>query len=205
MSVPMLNFLPGTVRREVRYRRARRRTVLLMGLMLALSVGAGLHSWNSARHASAVRRVSTQLAENADDQALSETEQRLSSEAADLERALQVTDGLVPTISTSTVIATISHLLPEQVSLQGVRIEFEEAPRQFQILLKGCASSGDILGDFERKLASCPVFSGVTLSERRTVEWLGRRVDEFTVSLQVPLDVQLRAPATLRVASGGIQ
>ena len=129
----------------------------------------------------------------------------IESEAADLERALQVTDGLVPTISTSTVIATITHLLPEQVSLQGVRIEFEEAPRQFQILLKGCASSGDILGDFERKLASCPVFSGVTLSERRTVEWLGRRVDEFTVSLQVPLDVQLRAPATLRVASGGIQ
>lgn len=202
MSVPVLNFLPATVHREVRYRRARRRTVLLMGLMLALSMGAGLHSWNSARHASAVRRVSTQLAERTDDQTLSETERRLASEAADLERALQVTDGLVPTISTSNVIATITRLLPEQVSLQGVRIEFEEAPRQFQVLLKGCASSGDTLGDFERKLASCPMFSGVTLSERRTVEWLGRRVDEFTVSLQVPLDVQLRAPAALQVASG---
>jgi hypothetical protein len=94
-------------------------------------------------------------------------------------------------------------MLPEQVMLSGLRLEAEDSPRQLQVVLKGCAAGAEPLGEFERRLANCPAFEGVTVSERRATESMGRRVEEFTVSFQVPLDVQVRAPGAMRVAMGG--
>jgi hypothetical protein len=203
MTMVMMNFLPEIVGREVRARRARRRTGLLALLLLALSMGVGIHSWNSARRAEAAREVTTQLASSADTPALQEVIDRLAFDQSELERALRVTDGLVPSISTASVVATVTHMLPEQMTLHGMRIEAEESPRQLQVMLKGCAANGAALGEFERRLAGCPAFSGVTMSERKASESMGQRVEAFTVSFQVPLDVQIRTPGALRVAMGG--
>jgi len=205
MSVPEINFLPTAVVREVRTRRSRRRTSLLGLLLLALSLGVGAHSWNSARKAEAARTVTTQLASRADTPALQEVIDRLASDQSELERALRVTDGLVPAISTASVVATVTHMLPDETMLSGFRIETEDSPRQLQVLLKGCAASGTSLGELERRLAACPAFTGVTMSERKVTESMGARVEAFTVSFQVPLDVQVRAPGVMRMAMGGVQ
>jgi len=203
MNTPVLNFLPDVVSREVRAHGSRRRTSLLGLLLLALSLGVGAHSWNSFRRAEAARDVTTQLASNADTPALTDVIDRLAFDQSELERALRVTDGLVPAIPTASVVATVTHMLPEQMTLHAIRIESEDSPRQLQVVLKGCAGTGESLGDFERRLAGCAAFAGVTMSERRAMEWMGRRVEEFTVSFQVPLDVQVRSPGALRVAMGG--
>jgi hypothetical protein len=94
-------------------------------------------------------------------------------------------------------------MLPEQMSLHGMRIEAEESPRQLQVMLKGQAANGAALADLERRLAGCPAFTGVTMSERKAAESMGRRVEAFTVTFQVPLDVQIRRPTAMRVAMGG--
>lgn len=203
MSMAVINFLPENVGRQVRARRSRRRTGLLALLLLMASLGVGLHSWNSLRRAEASRDVNQQVASSADTPTLMEVLDRLSFDRSELERALRVTDGLVPSISTASVVATVTHMLPEQMSLDGMRIEAEESPRQLQVMLKGQAANSAALADLERRLAGCPAFRGVTMSERKAAESMGRRVEAFTVTFQVPLDVQIRQPTAMRVAMGG--
>jgi hypothetical protein len=71
------------------------------------------------------------------------------------------------------------------------------------VMLKGYAATNADLMKFERRLAGAPAFEAVTVSESKATEYMGKRVEEFTVSFQVPLDVQLRDPGALRVACGG--
>ena len=201
MNPILLDFLPDDLRRTVRMQRSKRRSGLLAGLLLVLSVGVSIHSWNSARQADAARTVGAQLVANVP--GVDEVMDRMASEHSELERALRVTDGLVPPITASVVIATLTHMLPEQVTLAGLRLETEDAPRQMTVMLKGFAASNADLSEFERRLAAAPAFGAVTVSESKATEYMGKRVEEFTVSFQVPLDVQVRAPGALRVACGG--
>ena len=200
MSTPRIDFMPEEVRHEIRVRLSRRRSSLLLVLMTVSSVGVGFHSWNTARSADIARSVEAQLAANANSDP--ELMERLAAEQTELERALRVTDGLVPPIAAGTVIATISHMLPEQVTLTELRLEVEDSPRQMQVSLKGFAGSGDALSDFERQLARCQAFGGVTMSERKVTEFRGRRAEGFSVGFQVPLEVVVRAPGAMRVAKG---
>lgn len=203
MTTPRIDFMPEEVRREIQVRLSRRRSNLLLVLLAMTSLGVGFHSWNSARSADIARSVEAQLAANAPGN--EELMARLASERGDLERALRVTDGLVPPIAASTVIATVSHMLPEQVTLTGLRLDAEEAPRQLQVTLKGFAGSGTALSDFERQLARFSAFSGVTMSERKLTEFRGHRAEEFSVAFRVPLDVILRNPGSMRVAQGDVE
>ena len=116
-----------------------------------------------------------------------------------------MTDGLVPPIAAGTVIATISHMLPEKVTLTELRLEVEDSPRQMQVSVKGFAGTGDALSDFERQLAKCQAFTGVTMSERKVTEFRGRRSEAFSVGFQVPLEVVLRTPGSMRVAQGDLE
>ena len=203
MNPKLIDFLPDDLRRTVRSKRAKRRSGLLAALLLVLSVGVSIHSWNSARQADAARLVGAQLAANVP--GVDEVMDRMASEHSELERALRLTDGLVPPICASAVLATLTHMLPEHVTLAGLRLETEDAPRQMIVMLKGYAASNADLMEFQRKLAAAPAFEAVTVSESKASEYMGKRVDEFTVSFQVPLDVHLRAPGALRVACGGAE
>lgn len=201
MNPNLIDFLPDDLRRTVRNQRSRRRSGLLAGLLMVLSLGVSIHSWNSARQADAARSVGAQLVANVP--GTDEVMDRMASEHSELERALRVTDGLVPPITASVVIATLTHMLPEHVTLAGLRLETEDAPRQMTVMLKGYAASNADLMQFERRLAGAQAFEAVTVSESKASEYMGKRVEEFTVSFQVPLDVQIREPGALRVACGG--
>lgn len=202
MSTPFLDFMPEDLRKAVQNRRARGRKGLLTILLMVLSLGVGMHSWNSAQKADAARTVGAKWVANMP--GIDELVDRMTSEHSELERALRVTDGLVPPISASEVLATLTHMLPQHLSLTGLRLETEESPRQMTVVLKGLAATNADLVAFERGLASAPAFDAVTISENRASESMGKRVDEFTLSFQVPLNVQVREPGTMRVAVGGV-
>lgn len=203
MSAPILNFLPDSVGREVRCRRSRRRTGGLALVLVGLSAVAGLHSLHSIRAAQAQFDAEQVKADQVERAAMEKLANDLASEQAELEQDLRVADGLVPAVTTASVVATVTNMLPEHTMLHALRIEAEDTPRQFQVLLKGCAGGNGALTELEQRLADCPAFTGVTVSERKASESMGRRVEEFTVSFQVPLEVQFRKPGSVRVAMGG--
>ena len=202
MSVPVIDFLPPTVRRDVAARMSRRRTGLLAALMIAMSVLAGVHSWNRARTAQADLDLETRMFAQASN--IDELWDRLVSEHRTLKRGLEVTDGLVPPVQATNVVAAISRSLPEQVSISGLRIEREDAPRRLQVTMKGFGGSGSEVARFQQQLAECPVFQSVVLAERRTSELAGRRGEEFSITLQVPLEIVIEPTGgMLKVAMGG--
>jgi hypothetical protein len=72
------------------------------------------------------------------------------------------------------------------------------------VVLNGMAATNKDLVEFEQKLAGTNAFRGVTVSENKVGEFMGKRVEDFTVSLQVPLCVQVCKPGTMRVAKAGV-
>lgn len=203
MSAPLIDFLPVAVRREAVARLSRRRTGLLAALMIAVSVLAGVHSWSRARTAQGDLDLETRMFQKASN--IDELWNHLAAEHQALKRGLEVTDGLVPPVQAAQVIAMVSRMLPEQVSITGLRLEREENPRQLQVVMHGFGGSGADVARFQQQLASCPLFQGVVLSERRTGEVSGRRGEEFSLAMQVPLDVVVESAASrLKVAMGGM-
>ena len=202
MILPVMDFLPSESRRAVNAMRAKRRIALLGVLLLVFTVGVSVHSWNSARKADADRAVGVLLVANAP--GVDEMLDGLAKEQAILTHALRVTDGLVPTILASSVVATITNMLPDHVTLTGMRLETSDAPKQMMVVLNGVAEANTDLAEFEHKLAASSAFRGVTVSESKAGEFMGKRVEEFTVSLQVPLCVQVCKPGTMHVAQGGV-
>lgn len=191
MNAPVaIDFLPDELRRTVRAVRARRRSGLLGLLLLAVSAGVSVHSWNSARKADADRTVGAQLVAN--QVGVDEVLDRMSAERSELERALRITDGFMPTVTPSSVVATVTHLMPERTVLTGVRIAAEDSPRQFTVILKGHAAGTADVQQFQARLAGHPAFRGVTISESRAAEVQQRHVQEFSIGFQVPLAVQVR-------------
>lgn len=202
MSAPIIDFLPPAVRRDATARLSRRRTGLLATLMIAVSAFAGVHSWNRARVAQADLDLETRMFQQASN--IDEMWNRLVTEHQTLKRGLEVTDGLVPPVQAANVVAAISRALPEHVAICGLRIEREDAPRRLQVTMKGFGGSGADVAKFQQQLAECVIFQSVMLSERRTSEMAGRRGEEFSLSMQVPLEVVIESPAgMLKVAMGG--
>lgn len=202
MILPVLDFLPIETRRVVHAQRSKRRIALLGILLLIFSVGVSAHSWNSARIADSERTVGAMLVANAP--GVDELMNTLAHEQSNLSRALRVSDGLLPTISATSVLATVTNMLPERVSLIGMRLEISDSPRQMLVVMNGVAQTNTDLANFEHKLASASAFRAVTISESKAGEFMGKHVEEFTVSFQVPLCVQVCKPGTMRMAQGGV-
>jgi len=192
MTLARVDFLPRSLQRTIHARQSRRRSGLLAGLLLALSVGASLHSWNTMRRADLARNQGAQMVATVPD--MEQDLNRLAAEQAALEHSLQMTDGVVPPVKVSHVIATVTHLLPDRVTLHGLRVETEDTPRQMLVVLQGVAASNKDLTDLERRLADCAAFRGVSIAESRAVEIQDRRVETFTLSFRVPLEVRVRKP-----------
>jgi hypothetical protein len=202
MILPVMDFLPSESRRAVHAVRSKRRIALLGILLLVFSVGVSAHSWNSARKANSERSVGAMLVANAP--GIDELMDEFAKEQSLLAHALSITDGLVPVISASSVVASITHMLPDHVTLTGMRLETIDAPHQMTVVMSGVSANNTDLPEFERKLAACPAFRGVTVSESKVGEFMGKRVEEFKVSLQVPLFVKVCKPGTMHVAQGGV-
>ena len=202
MILPVMDFLPSESRRAVHAVRSKRRIALLGILLLVFSVGVSAHSWNSARNANSERSVGAMLVANAP--GIDELMDEFAKEQSLLAHALSITDGLVPAISASSVVASITHMLPDHVTLTGMRLETVDAPHQMTVVMSGVSVNNTDLPEFERKLAACPAFRGVTVSESKVGEFMGKRVEEFKVSLQVPLFVKVCKPGTMHVAQGGV-
>jgi hypothetical protein len=202
MILPVMDFLPSESRRAVHAVRSKRRIALLGILLLVFSVGVSAHSWNSARNANSERSVGAMLVANAP--GIDELMDEFAKEQSSLSHALSITDGLVPAISASSVVASITHMLPDHVTLTGMRLETIDAPHQMTVVMSGVSANNTDLPEFERKLAACPAFRGVTVSESKVGEFMGKRVEEFKVSLQVPLFVKVCKPGTMHVAQGGV-
>lgn len=202
MILPVMDFLPSESRRAVHAVRSKRRIALLGILLLVFSVGVSAHSWNSARNANSERSVGAMLVANAP--GIDELMDEFAKEQSILSHALSITDGLVPAISASSVVASITHMLPDHVTLTGMRLETIDAPHQMTVVMSGVSANNTDLPEFERKLAACPAFRGVTVSESKVGEFMGKRVEEFKVSLQVPLFVKVCKPGTMHVAQGGV-
>ena len=202
MTLPVLDFLPSETRRAVHAQRSKRRIALLGILLLVFSVGVSAHSWNSERVAAEDRNVIYSLVSKAP--VFDVVMDGFAREQANLTRELRLSDGLFPTISASSVVATITNMLPDHVTLTGMRLETSDEPKQMMVVLSGVAAANTDLVDLENKLAGSAAFRGVTVSESKAGEFMGKRVEEFTVSLQVPLCVQVCKPGTMRVAQGGV-
>ena len=202
MSAPVIDFLPPAVRRDAAARLSRRRTGLLAALMIVMSVLAGVHSWSRARAAQADLDLETRMFQQASN--IDEMWDRLVAEHRTLKRGIEVTDGLVPPVQAANVVAAVSRALPDHVSICGLRIEREETPRRLQVIMKGFGGTGAEVAKFQQQLAECPIFQSVVLSERRTSELGGRRGEDFSITMQVPLEVLIEAPTSmLKVAMGG--
>ncbi|NBX25598.1 MAG: hypothetical protein EBQ99_06045 [Planctomycetes bacterium] len=197
MTLPaFVDFLPDATRGTVRLARSRRRTALLALLLLALTLGASVHSLNSARRAEAAKTVGLRLVSN--QMGVEEVLDRMAAERNELERALRITDGFVPSITPSAVVATITHLMPERIVLTGVRIAAEDSPRQLTVLLRGHAAGTTEVQQLQTSLAGHPAFHGVAISESRAAEVQQRRVQEFSIGFQVPLTLRLREDREIR-------
>ena len=128
--------------------------------------------------------------------------------------ALPIYDRIALPVDQSSLIATVTRLMPERTSLAMIRLEVKEpakaaepakgqpaadpaqkprvaaAGRWMEITVRGYAAGNAELYEFERKLAGTRPFEGVTVSENRPIEVPGSHVQEFAVNCRVPLDVR---------------
>ena len=220
MSEFVVDFLPKDLHRKGLMATSRRRSSLLLGLLGAMVVGVGAHSWNQFREADARRAVSLALTTNGSK--VDDVVDRLAGEQRELRRYLGVYDRLALPVEQSDLVATVTHLMPERTSLSMLRLEVrEEAPakpdaadgkqapkgkakakdapakapsRWMEVTVRGFAASNGDLYELERRLANARPFESVTVSENKPTDVPGSRIQEFAITCRIPLDVRYARP-----------
>jgi len=188
----VVDFLPTDLRRRGAALGARRRSMLLVSLLGLCVVGVCAHSWNSIRAAEQRRGVSMALAANSGK--VDDLIERLAAEQRDLSTRIALSDRLALPAQASDLAATITHLLPAQASLSLMRLEVRPE-RWVAVTIRGNARSNAELYDFERRLAAAAPFEAVTVSENQPVDLPGMRVQQFTLTCRVPMDVRVERTA----------
>ena len=188
MNEFVVDFLPSDLRRRGAALGARRRSMMLVSLLGLCVVGVCAHSWNSIRAAEQRRGVSMALAANSGK--VDELIERLAAEQRDLAARIALSDRLALPARASDLAATVTHLLPAQASLSLLRMEVQPE-RWVAVTIRGSARSNAELYDFERRLASTAPFESVTVSENQHVDLPGMRVQQFTLTCRVPMDVRI--------------
>jgi Tfp pilus assembly protein PilN len=187
----VVDFLPTDLRRRGAALGARRRSMLLVSLLGLCVVGVCAHSWNSNRAAEQRRSVSLALAANSGK--VDELIERLAAEQRDLAARIALSDRLALPAQASDLAATVTHLLPAQASLSLLRMEVRPE-RWIAVTIRGSARSNAELYDFERRLAATAPFDSVTVSENQHVDLPGMRVQQFTLTCRVPMDLRIERP-----------
>jgi hypothetical protein len=119
----LIEFLPQELRRQSVIAATRRRSALLVGLLTMLSVGVAAHSWNLYRRADIERQITLQVCTNA--VKVDDVIDRLAADQQRITRFLGVYDRVALPLETSDLIATITHLMPEKMSLAMVKLDVE--------------------------------------------------------------------------------
>lgn len=205
MNEYLVEFLPADMRLRGVMMASRRRSTLLLALLAAMTVGVAAHSWNRYRTADAERGVAMQLTTSSGK--FDDVVDRLASEQHRLSRYIAAYERLALPVSPRDLFATLTHLMPERMSLASVRIEDAEdrpaaapgaAPgakpaagrepdRWLAVTIRGYAGGNADLYEFERRLAHASPFERVTVTDNKAVDVPGSRVQEFSISCRVPL------------------
>lgn len=208
MNEYLVDFLPADMRLRGVMTASRRRSSLLVALLVAMTVGVAAHSWNRYRAADAERGVAMQLTTASGK--FDDVVDRLAAEQQALSRYVAAYDRLALPVSPRDLFATLTHLMPERMSMASVRIEAAEdrqpadaakqaaAPgpkpaqrrdpdRWLEVTVRGYAAGNADLYEFERRLAHAAPFERVTVTDNKAVEVPGARIQEFSISCRVPL------------------
>lgn len=213
-----INFLPESFYRA----RARRQRVWRHALMLAL-VAAGLVGWGvmGDRSLAGLREHASQIEieGNAAREQVKEVV-RLQGEFQKLTRTLTVQRDVALPVSCSTLMATITHLMPKDVVLSDLNMDAGKptppqrepeadkkgkksakkgaapvAPPKTNVMrieLKGLSPDDARIADLVGRLTDCPAFTNVKLEYARAAEIEGMTGRQFRVSLAVRLDRDYR-------------
>lgn len=122
----LIDFLPPDLRRRAVLRISRRRSLLLLALMFALVVGVAAHSWNTYRVADVDRTISMQVATNSTK--VDDVVDQLAADQQAITRFMGVYDQLALPMDVSDVIATVTHLMPERMSLKLLKFTVRTEP-----------------------------------------------------------------------------
>ncbi len=123
----LIDFLPPDLRRRSVLRVSRRRSGLLLALMAVMVVGVAAHSWNAYRTAEADRSASQDFATSSTK--VDDVIDKLAADQQAITRFLSVYDQIALPLDTSDLVATLTHILPEKMSLAMIRLEVQsESP-----------------------------------------------------------------------------
>lgn len=213
-----INFLPESFYRA----RARRRRVWRHAVALVLAA-AGLVTWGvlGDRSLQGLRDFASQV-ETEGNAAHDQVKEvvRLQGEFQKLTKVLTVQRDVALPVSCSTLVATISHLMPRDVVLTDLNMDAgkptppakeAEADKKskktskkgaapvappktnaMRIELKGLSPDDARIADFVGRLTDCPAFTNVKLEYARAAEIEGMSGRQFRVSLMVRLDRDYR-------------
>jgi Tfp pilus assembly protein PilN len=224
MNEFLVDFLPQDLRKSGAMLASRRRNMLLTGLMTLLVVGTATHSWNFCASANAALGVAQDRLDNTEkvDDALT----KRTADEQQLEQFFRTYDLIHLPLEHSDLVATVTNLLPDKVSLSKLRLTIERAEvpppkelksdagkeakpaapmkppaRWMEVTILGFAASNTDLYDFERRLAAKKPFESVTITESKSTEVPGGRIQEFAVTARMPMRAKTAADAAAEEAA----
>lgn len=184
MSEFLINLMPIEARVQARKRSNRRLMNLMTTLAICSTTGLAAHSYVQWRGANAARDVALCLRENA--QNIDDIAAALAAERNQLQAQLATHGGIEMPVEASDVVATITHLLPQSVRLEGLKITAIEPrvmkgkatddnaaavppqPAYYEVRLVGVSTDESAAASLSQLLASTVPFSGVARQEQRT-------------------------------------
>lgn len=194
-----VNLLPPEALRHAGIR-LRRRIFALAATAFAVTLGGlAAHSFNESRSAAIRVAVAQDLRESA--QSIDDVHAMLIAEREHLKRLVSCQQTVALPAQASDVIATISHLLPEGVSLHAMKISISEAkaavargqqaapqpqgqpkPVTLDVALAGHSMTLAAVSELEQRLASRAPFVSV---RRNEVKQAGSGEQAFSLTVRV--------------------
>ncbi|MSR70011.1 MAG: hypothetical protein EXS17_06680 [Phycisphaerales bacterium] len=185
MSAFFVDLLPSDAHQALRRRVNFRLVKLGAALALTLTTGGVVKSFVELRNARAEHEVIVSLRERA-----SKIDEQLAqgvSDRAMIRSEIAVDAILRSPVSTSTIIATISHLLPEGSWLESMKVSLEDARLgktlaasrpAYSIMMNGNAPNAQAVQEFAAQIRKTPPFVAVTVLEQRTAQRAGGGSDQ---------------------------
>ncbi len=189
MSEFLVNLLPSEARQVSALPQRRRALWLSVGLIGSLTFGLTAHSFVSARKATAERDVAQALRESA--QQIDDLRDELISERDLLAATVAIHQAVALSVEPSDVVATISHLTPQNMILESLQLQAAEQkapakstksrskakpapvgaahPAAVECTLKGLAPDDRTVQSFADALAATAPFTDVEITEQRVI------------------------------------